>query len=112
MRKKVDLMEALHAMAQGKNVIMMIPAPAPNKMSVQALMEADMNDGALFFMDVQEEEKPKRTKGEKIDDDKILALRKADWTLESIAYEVGVCTQTVANRLKKMGYEKNAGEDS
>ena len=89
MRKKVDLMEALQAMAQGKNVIMMIPAPAPNKMSVQALMEADMNDGALFFMDVQEEEKSKRTKGEKIDDDKILALRKADWTLESIAYEVG-----------------------
>lgn len=36
-----------------------------------------------------------------LDDGKIRALRKAGWTLEKIADEMGCSIQTVANRLNK-----------
>ena len=49
-------------------------------------------------------EKPKGgCPGKDLDEGKIRALRDAKWTLEQIAEEMGCSTQTIANRLKKMG---------
>ena len=56
---------------------------------------------------VQEDPKPKKEKPadakktkKKLDDGKMLALRKAGWTYEKIADEMGCSTQTVINHIK------------
>lgn len=52
------------------------------------------------FIDNVENE-PKR-----IDDGKIGALRRAGWTIQAIAEEIGCSKPTVINHLKAMGIEK------
>lgn len=55
--------------------------------------------------------KQKRTRRDQIDDGRILALRKAGWTLKDIGDDLGISQQTVLNHLQKMGYEKEEKKD-
>lgn len=62
----------------------------------------------MEFAQLLKAEKPKEKKAEPksqnvkkaLDMGKVKALRKAGWTLEKIADEMGVSTSTIANRLK------------
>ena len=44
---------------------------------------------------------PKHEKRRKLDDGKMLALRKAGWSYEKIADEMGCSTQTVINHIRE-----------
>ena len=71
----------------------------------------ELNDSPLGVNDICEScmkkllsaiappKEPKQPPKKSVDMGKILALRKAGWTLERIGKEIGVSAQTVANRL-------------
>lgn len=52
--------------------------------------------------EVQPKQEPKASKGKKLDTPKMVALRKAGWTYDKIADEMGCSTQTVINHIKKV----------
>ena len=52
--------------------------------------------------EVQPKQAPKASKGKKLDTPKMVALRKAGWTYDKIADEMGCSTQTVINHIKKV----------
>ena len=64
----------------------------------------EMAELAKFIMPEMEkpqaDPKPEPKKKVQLDMGKVKALRKAGWTLEKIADEMGVSSQTIANRLK------------
>ena len=52
--------------------------------------------------EVQPKQAPKASKGKKLDTPKMSALRKAGWTYDKIADEMGCSPQTVINHIKKV----------
>lgn len=64
----------------------------------------EMAELAKFIMPEMEkpqaDPKPEPKKKVQLDMGKVKALRKAGWTLEKIADEMGVSSQTIATRLK------------
>lgn len=66
------------------------PEPAPKKEPKPKKVER-------VKLDPPEKEKPKK----KLDDGKMLALRRAGWSYEKIADEMGCATQTVINHIKE-----------
>ena len=78
-----------------------IPAETAIRIWEQLNVDADLPKQDPAHVDPQKE-KPadvKKTK-KKLDDGKMLALRKAGWTYEKIADEMGCSTQTVINHIK------------
>lgn len=51
-------------------------------------------------------EAPKAGKKKPLDEGKLLALRKAGWSFEKIADELGCATQTIINRYKELTKEE------
>lgn len=77
----------------------------PAEAVTSALMAADQQeDKAEVMAGLKKKCDPAPKTGARrkdLDDGKIRALRKAGWTLEKIADEMGCSIQTVANRLNK-----------
>ena len=67
----------------------------------------ELAHATLLVAQIEEKtEEPK--KRSKIDHDKIIALYKANWTVQKIVNELGCSVPTVVNTLKKEGLWKNA----
>lgn len=138
-KKEIDLADAIIRMIQQPgSVTVYQPIENPEeKYTINDLKGMSVNDGAVFMIEDDEpEEDPKdkwkvvpvvmelpkqeapeqeankfTPKGDKIDDGKILALKKAGWTDVAIAEELGISNVTVGKHLKKMGYT-DAGNDN
>lgn len=78
-----------------------IPAETAIRIWEQLNVDADLpkQDPAHVDPEKKKPEEPK-DKRKKLDDGKMLALRKAGWTYEKIADEMGCSTQTVINHIK------------
>lgn len=86
--------------------------PAETAVKVWEALESDVTH--KYQMEIPEEKKKpaaekKHRKRVELDDGKILALRKAGWSLAKIADEMGVSQQTISNHLEAM---KDTGKDT
>lgn len=80
-----DIPSVLHLKAEPKPVPKREPAPKKEAQKVEPVK-----------LKVPKESKPKK----KLDDGKMLALRKAGWTYAKIADEMGCAEQTVINHIR------------
>lgn len=130
--KQITQNEALNLAAKGVEVMIMVPDSENNVWgnmtpdTLQNLLSGLMflrREPALENPIIEDEEKvstpdepaadcvasgKERKKRVEVDTGKLIALRKAGWTIEKIADELSVSTGTVCNYLKKMEEGQNA----
>lgn len=128
--KQITQDEALSLAAKGIEVMVLVPGEEGGWDSMMPDTLQKLLSGLMFFRrepalenpiieDAKEEAgtcaddpaascEPSGGRKKKVDTGKLLALRKAGWTIEKIADELSVSVGTVCNYLKKLEEEKSA----
>lgn len=102
--------QALELATKGIEVLMLAPSRSDDSWDAMrpSTLQSLLN-GAMFFrrepameQPIVESEKPEPKKRKPVDTGKLLALRKAGWSMKKIAEELGISETSVWNYLQKM----------